>query len=323
MFTIVQQHTHAERILQRWRNLLLVLLLPLLLNACAVSSGERVRDIAERRGFSESTEYADGFGLAVFRNNVVLGQGGALHIYLEGDGTPWLFGRIIATDPTPWNPLMLRLMSQDRQAAYYVGRPCYNGFARQRICQRELWTRDRHGEVVVSAMAQVIERLFKRSGAASLHLYGHSGGGAMAMLLAPRLPQVAQVVTLAGNLNLSGWTRLHGYTPLSGSLDPAAQPALGAQIRQWHLAGAEDKNVPPFLARPVVQRQADARLYVLAGFGHTGGWENVWGDVLAALRRGREPRFKDVGYSLWVSSDGGRQADPAVVPELSFPASAE
>ena len=38
---------------------------------------------------------------------------GALHVYIEGDGTPYVARHDFAADPTPRNPLMLRLMTLD------------------------------------------------------------------------------------------------------------------------------------------------------------------------------------------------------------------
>lgn len=318
MFTFVQPNCPRRACAARLKRLAALLAFVTLISGCAVSSGQRVRDIAERRGFVETTEHGNGYAHTVFGNGVAVGASQELHIYLEGDGSPWLMGRFVASDPTPWNPLMLRLMALDRQAAFYVGRPCYNGFAHEAGCHADLWTSDRHGDVVVSAMQTVIERLFRMSGASRIHLYGHSGGGAMAMLLAPRLPAVTRVVTLAGNLNLAGWTQLHRYSPLTGSLDPASQPVLRAAIRQWHLTGSKDSNVPPELAIPMVKRQENAAMYVIDGFSHAEGWEKIWGRVLLSLEQNLlSPVLGPYRYTKW---------DPASAlpePALSSPGLAE
>ena len=321
MFTFVQPNPSRLRVWHSLARLTAVLCCLAVLSACAVSSGQRVRDVAERRGFTETTARGEGFAHTVFGNNIPVEADGVLHIYLEGDGSPWLMGRFVASDPTPWNPLMLRLMAKDRQPAFYVGRPCYNGFAQAAGCHPDLWTRDRHADVVVRAMQSVIEQLYAQSGASAIYLFGHSGGGAMAMLLAPRLMAVTRVVTLAGNLNLDGWTRLHRYSPLSGSLDPATQPVLRAGIRQWHFAGEQDRNIPPDLVVPTVQRQPNAALYVMDGFSHGEGWEKVWGRILGSLDQGlNSPDLGPFPHAVWDST-----APSAVTaePALSFPGSAE
>ena len=49
-----------------------------------------------------------------------------LHVYLEGDGRPWLDGGTrVAADPTPRDALALRLMQRDGSPSLYLGRPCH------------------------------------------------------------------------------------------------------------------------------------------------------------------------------------------------------
>ncbi|MGH8502244.1 MAG: alpha/beta fold hydrolase [Gammaproteobacteria bacterium] len=210
---------------------------------------------------------------------------GILHIYLEGDGSPWLYRRYIAADPTPHKPLMLKLMALDDHASVYVGRPCYLGMAQSPGCGTALWTGARYGGRVVSSLAQVINALARTGGFSGLMLFGHSGGGALAMLLAQRLDKVQAVVTLAGNLDTDAWTTYHRYAPLSESLNPAVQPLLSANIWQLHLAGSEDQVVPPWMIRTVAGRQPSARFRVLDGFDHSCCWHEIWSAVLAELGR--------------------------------------
>ena len=48
-------------------------------------------------------------------------------------------------------------------------------------------------------------------------LIGYSGGGTLAWLMASRIPETTRVVTIAANLDIDEWTRIHGDSPLSGS----------------------------------------------------------------------------------------------------------
>ena len=53
--------------------------------------------------------------------------GGRLHVYLEGDGQAFVSqGGYASSDPTPRNPLALRLAIQDNSAnaVVYLARPC-------------------------------------------------------------------------------------------------------------------------------------------------------------------------------------------------------
>lgn len=46
-----------------------------------------------------------------------------LHVYLDGDGTPWEKHQWIADDPTSRNPMILELMRQDKETAIFLGWP--------------------------------------------------------------------------------------------------------------------------------------------------------------------------------------------------------
>ena len=114
-------------------------------------------------------------------------------------------------------------------------------------------------------------------------LIGHSGGGVLAMLLAARIADVVGVVTVAGNLDVAGWTGLHDYSPLALSLDPATGPVLAPRVHQLHLAGGADRDVPPALVRSGVARQAGAQVRVIDTFDHVCCWQRVWPEVLVQI----------------------------------------
>jgi hypothetical protein len=105
------------------------------------------------------------------------------------------------------------------------------------------------------------------------------------MLIAPRLPAVDGVVTLAANLDVAGWADHHGYSRLEGSLDPSRQPPLPPRIRQWHWVGADDRQVPPRLIAQGLTQQTAARIEVIPGLDHACCWEAHWPRLLAAVRR--------------------------------------
>lgn len=179
-------------------------------------------------------------------------------------------------------------MAQDRAQSVLVGRPCY--YVEDNDCDPRLWTSERYGERVVAAMADAIEAELARSPGSRVVLIGYSGGGALAMLLAPRLREVERVVTIAGNLDVGAWARHHGYAPLEGSLDPASQPLLPPRIAQAHLFGADDDNVPAALMRHVAERQAAASIRVMPDFDHACCWARDWPALVSwALAAGTGP----------------------------------
>jgi lipase (class 3) len=238
---------------------------------------QRVDRAAETYGFTREVARGTRFDHLVLRHGAPRTDR-PLHVYIEGDGSPYLNERAIARDPTPRAPVMLRLMALDPAPSIYVGRPCY--FALQPIadCSPIYWTVARFSTEVVDSMAAVIER--ERNGA-SLVLLGHSGGGALAVLLAQRLANVSAVVTVAGNLDTSAWSALHGYSALEGSLNPA-DGALTGVPRVLHLAGAEDAVVPPALITAAASKiGGDVR--IVPGTRHDCCWDAAWPAVLADL----------------------------------------
>lgn len=205
-----------------------------------------------------------------------------MHVYLEGDGTPWLGGRS-AKYPTPRNPLMLKLMRLDTATSVYLGRPCYHGLQQSENCESKWWTSHRYSEQVVNSMAAALQKLAGNN-QQPVVLLGHSGGGTLAMLLAERLPNIKAVVTLAGNLDIHAWTQLHHYPPLQGSLNPAERTPLPGHVHQLHLAGGRDRNVPAkFIQRVAASQHQLAEYHYFERYDHTCCWQEIWPAVLNEL----------------------------------------
>lgn len=174
-------------------------------------------------------------------------------------------------------------MATDPGPAVYLARPCYHGEARTPPCTPWHWTEGRYSEVVVNSLAVAIDRLVEQSGSSELVLIGYSGGGVLAMLLAERLPRVRGVVTLAANLDIDAWCDLHGFSRLTDSLNPAQRPPLSAAIEQWHLAGSDDREVPPALIRRALAHQPGHRFRVLWATNHRCCWSLHWPAILREI----------------------------------------
>jgi len=266
--------------LRQWAPVAFLLLTTMV--GCETPTG-RIESFAQHSGFVKSSVRAGGFKHLVFSNQAVKSTP-VLHVYLEGDGSPWRYRTVIMPDPTPRRPLMLRLMTLDQSPSVYVGRPCYNGTSQDAGCDSALWTSARYSSTVVNSMAQTLHVLARRYRAGELWLFGHSGGGALAMLLADRVPAVTRVVTLAGNLDTDAWTQHHGYTPLYSSLNPARQPPLRTDVFQWHLLGGRDQVIPPELVKPFIVAQQNAVGIELPRFGHGCCWEQLWPRLIDSVQ---------------------------------------
>jgi dienelactone hydrolase len=204
-----------------------------------------------------------------------------LTVYIEGDGLAWLTPTRPSPDPTPLDPLALRLaLAQPEGLAAYLARPCqYTGRRDTAQCPGALWTHARFSEQAVRATSQALDALVQRYGATRLHLVGYSGGAALAVLVAARRTDVASLTSVAGNLDPTHWTRVHGLTPLHDSLDPLERaPALGA-LPQWHFSGERDAVVPPDTAQRFMAHLPEgsrAQGLRLPGFDHRCCWTEQW-----------------------------------------------
>jgi hypothetical protein len=253
-----------------------------LLNACAAPAVKIDRFAAER-GFERDVVAGRRYRHVVFRNHLALVRS-TLRVYLEGDGTPFVRRTIVARDPTPRQPLMLQLMALDSQRAVYVGRPCYLGLQADAPCGANDWTDARFSAEIVASIAAVIREEMGRAGATSIQLFGHSGGGALAVLLSRDLP-VSALVTIAGNLDIDAWTSLHGFTPLTGSLNPAdvrLSPALA--LHTTHLSGADDTSIPDAVIRHAAER-IGGEVREVDGYTHQCCWQRLWPSVLLTEAR--------------------------------------
>lgn len=212
-----------------------------------------------------------------------LQDGGALHVYLDGDGRPWL-DRVRAHNPTGRSTVALQLMLADPHPALLLGRPCYyQAGIPAPPCEPDLWTEGRYSQPVLGALAEALGRLVSERQPASLVLVGYSGGGVLALLLAQQQTLPTTVVTLASNLDTEAWTEHHRHLPLTGSLNPAREIMPGSAFRQIHLAGALDGVVPPATTIRYRERHPNAEYRLREDFDHRCCWVEAWPGLLSEI----------------------------------------
>jgi hypothetical protein len=223
---------------------------------------------------------------AFFKHVVVehlpLPESHSLHIYIEGDGMPWKDTFTIADDPTPRNALALALMQDDPANSIYLGRPCYFAHRlreRDNQCEPRYWTSDRYSADIIASMKQVVDAYRRKVNAQHIVLIGYSGGAVIATQLAAVIDMPVDLITLAGNLNVTAWTALHGYTPLSHSLDPFNDFTPKASISHHHFAAANDQNVPPAITASFTEK-FHVELTVVADADHRCCWKKLWPELL-------------------------------------------
>lgn len=261
----------------------LVIAAALLAGCAGRTPAARFDSVAREAGFTAGEVAGDGFRHRTYARTPPGSHSGRLHIYLGGDGTPFPRPALIAADPTPRRPLTVALMQRDPHPAVLLGRPCYHGL--QDGCDPGLWTLERYSPAVVDSMAAAIRRILATGEFRDVVLIGYSGGGVLGLLLADRMTEVDAVVTLAANLDIEAWTSLHGYTPLHGSLNPAAMTLSRDDLFHRHFSGAADRNVPPAIHRAMADKLPAGSLRTLAGFDHRCCWVDGWPDLLADVDR--------------------------------------
>ena len=251
--------------------------------AAALSACATPAEHFERRGaglgFVSISLQGDGFQhlayVAGFRE-----ASDTLHVYVEHDGTPWTDFTHVADDPTPRAPIALELMAQDTGPRMLLGRPCYHEPKKDSGCGPLLWTHRRYSREVVTSMAAALRSFLSRQPFRHVVLIGYSGGGTIAWLMAGYVPETIAVVTVAANLDTDEWARIHGYSALDGSLNPALLPELPPAVRQLHYVGGRDQNVPPSIVRSFAHRHHGARVVEVAAFGHVCCWIERWPELL-------------------------------------------
>ena len=255
-----------------------------MLTACHTAS-QRFHNYAIDKGFQSKQITGKPFEHIIYTNVAAnkLNVQQTLHIYLDGDGSPWHNQRWLNKDPTSRNPLILKLMQQDLKPSILLGRPCYHGLNNSIPCHSRFWSSQRYSQIVVDSMVQALQHWLVLHPAENIVFIGYSGGGALALLIAPYIIQTQKIISIAANLDTDAWSQYHGYAPFSESLNPATQAKLNPAIKQFHLIGLEDRIVPAIIAYHFVEQQTHGVIREFPKFNHRCCWDKVWRSVLEEL----------------------------------------
>lgn len=256
------------------------------LGACSASVGQRIDAAYETAAHAQMQPAeipAGKFLLTSFSH--VTQPGHPANIYIEGDGLAWLTRHTPSRDPTPKNPVGLKLAARDGGAnVIYMARPCqYTRMTGTAPCPAKYWTSDRFAPDVIDAMNAEIDTLKQRHGITGINLIGFSGGAGVAVLLAARRNDVTSLRTVAGNLDYMAMSRVHNISPMRGSLNPADAASRIAGLPQRHFIGNNDSVITPAIYRSyrdAAGPSACIRSQVVASATHTEGWVERWPELL-------------------------------------------
>lgn len=262
-----------------WRSGFLVLTL---CTAACSSPAQRIDTVAAEYGLQRRVILGDAFRHITYLK-IAQPSSGRLHVYIEGDGRPWLFGRYIAEDPTTERPLALELANLDSENVLYLGRPCYMGLQQDGMCEEKYWTSARFSPAVVASMLAAVRRVVDELDINNVSLIGYSGGGSLAMLMASdvfssAISELDVVVTISANLDVAAWTTQHGYLPLNESLDPMLA-MYSNSVNYLHYSGAADDNVPSRQLLNFVAAHG-GQYKILDAVDHSCCWLQLWPELL-------------------------------------------
>ena len=240
-------------------------------------SRQSVENWGKERQFLAMPLHAGAFDLLALER--ITGTSDVLAIYIEGDGAAWRTPYHPPRDPTPEKPVALTLAAADPSpAVVYLGRPCqYLDKQALANCSPNWWTTHRFSTEVLTAYEQALDTLIAQSGATKLRLVGYSGGGVIATLLAMRRRDVSSLITVASPLALGEWTRLHGISALSDSLDPLIE--AGSLPPATHWIGMDDELVPASVVEKFTQHKGGT-VRPVKGYDHDCCWTNAWKQLL-------------------------------------------
>ena len=196
-----------------------------------------------------------------------------LKIYLEGDGFSWLDKNTISSNPTPINPVALRLASIDKSNSNiaYIARPCqyitYN-------CNNQYWSDKRYSLKIINNINQAISIIKNNSNSKKIELIGFSGGGAIAILIASIRDDISKITTISGNLNHKLLNKYHNVSPMNNSLNPIDVALKVSHIPQIHYIGLEDKIIPLIIVQSFKKASKNKKIKIIKvkNVTHTKGW---------------------------------------------------
>jgi hypothetical protein len=205
-------------------------------------------------------------------------------IYIEGDGFAWESRDQPSSDPTPIEPVALRLAALDPAPnVVYLARPCQFEGMRSVACERTYWTNGRFSREVIAAYDDAISQILTESKATKVHLIGYSGGGSIALLVAAGRDEVLDIRTIAGNLDHKAWTDFHRISPLNNSANPAEFTRTLSTIPQLHFVGSADEVMPRVVADAYRKHFANPQcvgVKMVDGSNHSNGWVEQWPNLL-------------------------------------------
>jgi len=268
----------------------IVLIITLLSSGCVSKLSPKIRqhtaDIVAQAGNLVQQKIAtDDFLLTTYQRFGSTVDNKQMVVYIEGDGMAWISRDQLSSNPTPMQPIALKLASIDTNTnVLYIARPCqYLWPQKMNACNSKYWSNKRGSEEVISSISQAISIVKQKQNISTIRLIGYSGGGGIAALIAARRQDVDEFVSVSANLNYKLFTQIHKLSPMNGSIDPITIAKQIDSIPQIHYVGADDKIVP----RQIALSFSD-KVRVINNVSHD-NWPDKWAQILRSVNHDLSP----------------------------------
>ena len=243
--------------------------------------------LIHNHGLSNEIKQSTPFKHRVIKNPAIQKhKASRLHFYIEGDGYTWQQGTRVSADPTPRNPVMLKLLLSDPNPAIYLGRPCYF-HTQDPACNPLYWTSARYHDSVVESLTKAIETEIKAFSETepvnNIWIFGFSGGGTLAYLVAERIKtKITGVVTLGANLDIHQWAmERDAANLLKLSINPLDISANKDMV-YLHYEGANDKIVSN-KSTAAFKHKFPQQTWCRLPIDHSCCWQNHWPTIIGNL----------------------------------------
>jgi len=234
----------------------IILIVTLLSSGCVSKLSPKVRQhtadtVAQAGNLAQQKIATDDFLLTTYQRFDSTADNKQMVVYIEGDGMAWISRDQLSNNPTPVQPIALKLASVDtNKNVLYIARPCqYLWPQKMNSCSSKYWRNKRGSKEVIDSINQVISIVKNRENISSIKLVGYSGGGGIAALITARRKDVNKLITISGNLNYKLFTKIHNLSPMNGSIDPITVANKIGSILQIHYVGADDDIIPERIVR--------------------------------------------------------------------------
>jgi hypothetical protein len=268
----------------------IILTIALLSSGCVSKLSPKVRQqtadtVAQAGNLVQQKIATDDFLLTTYQRFDATSDNKQMVVYIEGDGMAWISRDQLSSNPTPVQPVALKLASIDTNInVLYVARPCqYLWPQKMNRCSSKYWSNKRSSEEVISSINQAISIVKQKQNISSIRLIGYSGGGGIAALIADRRADVSEFVSVSGNLNYKLFTQTHNLSPMNGSIDPITVANQIDSIPQIHYVGADDKIIP----RQIALSFSD-KVKVINNVSHD-NWPDKWAQILKTVNHDLSP----------------------------------